>query len=64
MVVQELTDPRYSAFVMYRTLIIGFAVVMILSLTPNPSLSSLFQTDKLISGYIDANFGPPVTPTY
>ena len=36
---------------------IDFTVVLILFLTPNPSLSLYFETDKMIFGCVDANFG-------
>ena len=41
-----------------------FTVVLILFLTPNPSLSLYFQTKKLIFGCVDANFARAVTSTY
>ena len=39
---------------------VDFTVVLILSQTPNPSLSLYFQRDKLIFGCVDANLSPPV----
>ena len=35
-----------------------FIAALILFLVPNPSISLYFQTDKLIFGCVDVNFGP------
>ena len=44
--------------------LLKITIVFIVFLSPSPSLPLHKITDKLIFGYFDANFGPPVSSTY
>ena len=54
----------YSALRLYWILISWFYGCVDPLPDPHPFLFLHFQTDKLIFGCVDANFGPPMTSTY